>query len=46
MSVVEALNVKLDNVRLKLQALQVGLQESNPEVSAELDRECSEIEEL
>ena len=48
MSTVEALK-KLDNARLELRALQVKntrLWESNPKVSAELDRECNEIEEL
>ena len=49
LSALETLNVELDNVRLELQVLQVEnvrLQESNPEVSAELDSERSEIEEL
>lgn len=48
MSMVEALK-KLDNVRLELRALHVEntrLWESNPKVSAELDRERNEIEEL
>lgn len=46
----KALYVKLDNVRrLKLQVLQVEnarLQEVNPNVSAEFDRECTKTEEL
>jgi len=49
MSTVEALNVKLDNLRLELQALQVEnarLWEANPSKSAVIERENSKMEEL
>ena len=45
----EALNIQLDNVRLKLQVLQVEnakLREANPKASLAMEAERRELEEL